>query len=154
MSASKPANPEPTEIDGRYFVEQEAGRRRVRHRLHGAGPGARAHAWRSRRSASRASPRRVCLARGSPRALQAGGQVAANLKHPNIVGHLRARQAAGGIQLPRMEFVDGVGLDRVIAGSGRCRSSARRRSAPRWRTPWATRTRTASSTATSSPRTS
>jgi predicted Ser/Thr protein kinase len=45
-------------------------------------------------------------------------QVSAQLKHPNIVTIYDVGEA-DGISYLAMEFIDGVGLDRVIAGAGR-----------------------------------
>ncbi len=45
-------------------------------------------------------------------------QVSAQLKHPNIVTIYDVGEADGSSYLA-MEFIDGVGLDRVIAGAGR-----------------------------------
>jgi serine/threonine protein kinase len=45
-------------------------------------------------------------------------QVSAQLKHPNIVTIYDIGEA-GGVSYIAMEFIDGVGLDRVIAGDGR-----------------------------------
>jgi serine/threonine-protein kinase len=45
-------------------------------------------------------------------------QVSAQLKHPNIVTIYDVGEA-NGMSYIAMEFIDGVGLDRVIAGAGR-----------------------------------
>ena len=81
-------------------------------------------------------------------------QVSAQLKHPNIVTIYDIGDA-DGVSYLAMEFIDGVGLDRVIATGGQLPAGAggdagragRRRAGLR---PQAT----ASSTATSSPPTS
>jgi serine/threonine-protein kinase len=78
-------------------------------------------------------------------------QVSAQLKHEHR-HHLR-HQRSGQAEPSPMEFIDGVGLDRVITTAGRLPSSARPL-ARRWRTRSTSRTRTTSSTATSSPPTS
>src|ERR1700694_1879946 len=45
-------------------------------------------------------------------------QVSAQLKHPNIVTIYDVGES-GGMSYLAMEFIDGVGLDRVIASAGR-----------------------------------
>ena len=81
-------------------------------------------------------------------------QVSAQLKHPNIVTIYDIGES-DGISYLAMEFIDGVGLDRVIATAGRLPAGAGgARSAPRWPTRSTSRTGTASCTATSSPPTS
>ena len=81
-------------------------------------------------------------------------QVSAQLKHPNIVTIYDIGDA-DGLSYLAMEFIDGIGLDRVIASAGRVpieRAALPR--ARRWRTRSTSRTSNTSSTATSSPRTS
>ena len=113
MASSKPGVPEPTEIAGRYVI-QEAGRGRLRHRLQGQGQDPRPH------GRDQDHP-----PRGPGRGQGAGleemldrfkreAQVSAQLKHPNIVTIYDIGDADGMSYLA-MEFIDGVGLEKVIA---------------------------------------
>jgi serine/threonine-protein kinase len=116
VSASKPAVPEPTRI-GKYEVVQKLGAgafgtvyKAVDQDL------GRPVAIKTIRleglAASQASLEDL-LAR-----FRREAQVAAKLKHPNIVTIYEIGNAEG-LSYISMEFVDGVGLDRVIAKSGR-----------------------------------
>ena len=80
-------------------------------------------------------------------------QVSAQLKHPNIVTIYDIGDSDGMSYLA-MEFIDGVGLEKMILVRAGCPSSGRHPSAPRWRTPSTSPTGTTSCTATSSPPTS
>ena len=117
MSASKPANPEPTEIDGRYDVEKKLG------------AGAFGTVYKARdKELGRLVAIKTIRLEGLAASVSSledllkrfkqEARVAANLKHPNIVGLYDWRSTEGFSYLS-MEFVDGVGLDRVIAGSGK-----------------------------------
>ena len=117
MSASKPAAPEPTEIDGRYFVEKKLG------------AGAFGTVYKAKdKELGRFVAIKTIRLEGLAASVSSlddllkrfkqEARVAANLKHPNIVGLYDWRSTEGFSYLS-MEFVDGVGLDRVIAGSGR-----------------------------------
>ena len=117
MSASKPAVPEPTEIDGRYFVEKKLGAGAFgtvyKAKDKELGRFVAIKTIRLEGLAASVSSLEDLLKRFKQEA-----RVAANLKHPNIVGLYDWRSTEGFSYLS-MEFVDGVGLDRVIAGSGR-----------------------------------
>ena len=117
MSASKPAVPEPTEIDGRYVVEKKLG------------AGAFGTVYKAKdKELGRFVAIKTIRLEGLAASVSSlddllkrfkqEARVAANLKHPNIVGLYDWRSTEGFSYLS-MEFVDGVGLDRVIAGSGR-----------------------------------
>ena len=81
-------------------------------------------------------------------------QVSAQLKHPNIVTIYDIGDA-DGISYLAMEFIDGVGLDRVIANEGRLSDRARGAAGRAGRGRARLRAQaTTSCTATSSPRTS
>ena len=117
MSASKPAVPEPTEIDGRYFVEKKLG------------AGAFGTVYKAKdKELGRFVAIKTIRLEGLAASVSSlddllkrfkqEARVAANLKHPNIVGLYDWRSTEAFSYLS-MEFVDGVGLDRVIAGSGK-----------------------------------
>ena len=117
MSASKPAVPEPTEIDGRYVVEKKLG------------AGAFGTVYKAKdKELGRFVAIKTIRLEGLAASVSSlddllkrfkqEARVAANLKHPNIVGLYDWRSTEGFSYLS-MEFVDGVGLDRVIAGSGK-----------------------------------
>ena len=117
MSASKPAVPEPTEIDGRYQVEKKLG------------AGAFGTVYKARdkelgRLVAIKTIRLEGLAASSAsmddllKRFKQEAKVAANLRHPNIVALWDWKNTEGFAYIS-MEFVDGVGLDRVIAKSGR-----------------------------------
>jgi len=117
VSASKPAVPEPTEIDGRYVVEKKLG------------AGAFGTVYKAKdKELGRFVAIKTIRLEGLAASVSSlddllkrfkqEARVAANLKHPNIVGLYDWRSTEGFSYLS-MEFVDGVGLDRVIAGSGR-----------------------------------
>ena len=117
MSASKPATPEPTEIDGRYFVEKKLG------------AGAFGTVYKAKdKELGRFVAIKTIRLEGLAASVSSlddllkrfkqEARVAANLKHPNIVGLYDWRSTEAFSYLS-MEFVDGVGLDRVIAGSGK-----------------------------------
>ena len=118
MSSTKPATPEPTEIAGRYQVVQKLG------------AGAFGTVYKA--SDTRLRGRMVAIKTIRLEGLAAStsslddllkrfkleADIAANLKHPNIVTIYDVGEADGLTYLA-MEFIDGVGLDRVIAGSGK-----------------------------------
>ena len=117
MSASKPAVPEPTEIDGRYVVEKKLG------------AGAFGTVYKAKdKELGRLVAIKTIRLEGLAASVSSlddllkrfkqEARVAANLKHPNIVGLYDWRSTEAFSYLS-MEFVDGVGLDRVIAGSGK-----------------------------------
>ena len=153
MSQHRAAAPEPTEIAGRYQVVQKLG------------AGAFGTVYKAK---DKILGRMVAIKTIRLEGLAAAGasldelmdrfkreaQVSAQLKHPNIVTIYDIGEA-DGVSYLAMEFIDGVGLDRVIASAGRLpieRAAALAR-AGRGRAglrPQAT----ASSTATSSPPTS
>ena len=87
-----------------------------------------------------------------PHRFKREAQVSAQLKHPNIVTVYDIGNADGTSYLA-MEFIDGVGLDKIIPG-GRLPIERAAASAPRSPTPSTSPTGTASCTATSSPPTS
>ena len=114
MSASKPAVPEPTEIDGRYVVEKKLG----------AGAFGTVYKAKDKELGRLVAIKTIRLeglaashlvARGPPQALQAGGQ---GRGQPQAPQHRRLYdwKSTEGFSYLSMEFVDGVGLDRVIAG--------------------------------------
>jgi serine/threonine-protein kinase len=117
VSASKPAAPEPDEIAGRFQIVQKLGAGafgtvyKARDKVLG-----RMVAIKTIRleglAASQASLQEM-LDRFSREA-----RVAAQLKHPNIVTIYDIGNAEG-LSYISMEFIDGVGLDRVIAQTGR-----------------------------------
>jgi serine/threonine-protein kinase len=117
VSASKPVTPEPTEIDGRYVVEKKLG------------AGAFGTVYKARdKELGRLVAIKTIRLEGLAASVSSlddllkrfkqEARVAANLKHPNIVGLYDWRSTEAFSYLS-MEFVDGVGLDRVIAGSGK-----------------------------------
>ncbi len=117
MSASNPAVPEPTEIDGRYLVEKKLG------------AGAFGTVYKARdkelgRLVAIKTIRLEGLAASTAsldellRRFKQEAKVAANLRHPNIVALWDWKNTEGFAYIS-MEFVDGVGLDRVIAKSGK-----------------------------------
>jgi serine/threonine protein kinase len=117
VSASKPTAPEPTEIDGRYVVEKKLG------------AGAFGTVYKARdkelgRLVAIKTIRLEGLAASTSsladllKRFKQEARVAANLRHPNIVG-LYDWKSTEAFSYLSMEFVDGVGLDRLIAGSGK-----------------------------------
>jgi serine/threonine protein kinase len=117
VSASKPAVPEPTEIDGRYQVEKTLG------------AGAFGTVYKARdkelgRLVAIKTIRLEGLAASTTsmdellRRFKQEATVAARLRHPNIVALWDWRNTEGFAYIS-MEFVEGVGLDRVIAKSGK-----------------------------------
>ena len=81
-------------------------------------------------------------------------QVSAAAQAPEHRHHLRRRRDANGMSYLAMEFIDGVGLERVIASGGALPLERAATWPRRWPTRSTSRTATASSTATSSPPTS
>jgi serine/threonine protein kinase len=117
VSASKPATPDPTEIDGRYTVEKKLG------------AGAFGTVYKAKdkelgRLVAIKTIRLEGLAASTSsledllKRFKQEARVAANLRHPNIVG-LYDWKSTEAFSYLSMEFVDGVGLDRMIAGSGK-----------------------------------
>jgi serine/threonine protein kinase len=117
VSASKPATPDPTEIDGRYTVEKKLG------------AGAFGTVYKAKdkelgRLVAIKTIRLEGLAASTSsledllKRFKQEARVAANLRHPNIVG-LYDWKSTEAFSYLSMEFVDGVGLDRLIAGSGK-----------------------------------
>jgi serine/threonine protein kinase len=117
VSASRPAAPEPTEIAGRYLVEKKLG------------AGAFGTVFKAKdkelgRLVAIKTIRLEGLAASQAsledllKRFKQEAQVAARLKHPNIVMTYDIGTSEG-LSYISMEFVDGVGLDRVIAKSGR-----------------------------------
>jgi len=135
VSASKPATPEPTRI-GQYEIEQKlgAGAFGTVYKALDQDRGRRVAIKTIRLEGLAASQASLedLLARFKREA-----QVAAKVKHPNIVTIYEIGNAEG-VSYISMEFVEGVGLDRVIAKSGRM---SMERAA--WRARW-TRSRRAS----------
>ncbi|HXK08619.1 MAG TPA: serine/threonine-protein kinase [Vicinamibacteria bacterium] len=115
--SSNPAAPEPTEIAGRYQVVQKLGAGamgtvfKARDRVLG-----RMTAIKTIRleglAASQASLEDLL------KRFKQEAEVAAQLKHPNIVT-IYDIGTTEGLSYISMEFVDGVGLDRVIAKAGK-----------------------------------
>ena len=152
MSQSKSAIPEPTEIAGRYQVVQKLG------------AGAFGTVYKAK---DKILGRMLAIKTIRLEGLAAAGagleemldrfkreaQVSAQLKHPNIVTIYDIGEADGMSYLA-MEFIDGVGLERIILARPAAHRAGRVHRRPRWRTPSTSPTRTASSTATSSPPTS
>ena len=117
MSQPKHAAPEPSEIAGRYQVVQKLG------------AGAFGTVYKAR---DKILGRMVAIKTIRLEGLAAAGtsldelmdrfkreaQVSAQLKHPNIVTIYDIGDA-DGLSYLAMEFIDGVGLDRVIANAGR-----------------------------------
>ena len=117
MSASKPAVPEPTRI-GKYEIVAKLGAGAFGTVYKAMDPElGRLVAIKTIRleglAASQASLDDL-LAR-----FRREAQVAAKVKHPNIVTIYEFAGKAEGVSYISMEFVEGVGLDRVIAKSGR-----------------------------------
>jgi serine/threonine protein kinase len=117
VSASNPAAPDPTEIDGRYLVEKKLG------------AGAFGTVYKARdkelgRPVAIKTIRLGGLAASTSslddllKRFKQEATVAAKLRHPNIVALWDWKNTAGFAYIS-MEFVDGVGLDRVIAKSGK-----------------------------------
>ena len=151
MASSKPAVPDPTEIAGRYVIDKKLG------------AGAFGTVYKAK---DKILGRMVAIKTIRLESLAAQGagleemqtrfereaQVSAQIKHPNIVT-IHDLGNADGLSYLAMEFIDGVGLEKIIARAG-CPWSARPAWPPRWPTPWISPTRPASCTATSSPPTS
>jgi serine/threonine protein kinase len=118
VSETNPAaRPDPTEIDGRYVVEKKLG------------AGAMGTVYKARdkelgRLVAIKTIRFEGIAASSAsledllKRFKQEAKVAANLKHPNIV-MLYDWRSTEGLTYLSMEFVDGVGLDRLIASSGK-----------------------------------
>ncbi|HUL77073.1 MAG TPA: serine/threonine-protein kinase, partial [Vicinamibacteria bacterium] len=115
--SSNPAAPEPTEIAGRYQVVQKLG------------AGAMGTVYKARdRVLGRMTAIKTIRLEGLAasqaslddllKRFQQEAEVAAQLKHPNIVT-IYDIGTAEGLSYISMEFVDGVGLDRVIAKAGK-----------------------------------
>ncbi len=117
MSATKPAVPDPTEIAERYVIEKKLGA--------GAfGTVYKARDKKLRRLVAIKTIRLEGLAASSValedllKRFEQEAEVAARVQHPNIVA-LWDIGTWEGLTYISMEFVDGVGLDRVIQGSGK-----------------------------------
>jgi len=117
VSATKPAAPEPSEIAGRYLIEKKLG------------AGAFGTVFKAKdkdlgRMVAIKTIRLEGLAASTAsledllKRFKQEAQVAARLRHPNIV-MLYDIGTWEGLSYISMEFVDGVGLDRVISGSGK-----------------------------------
>jgi serine/threonine protein kinase len=117
VSATKPAAPEPSEIAGRYLIEKKLG------------AGAFGTVYKAKdkelgRMVAIKTIRLEGLAASTAsledllKRFRQEAQVAARLRHPNIV-MLYDIGTSEGLSYISMEFVDGVGLDRVIAKSGK-----------------------------------
>jgi serine/threonine protein kinase len=117
VSASNPAAPEPTHI-GKFEIVQTLGKGAMGTVYKAKDPGLdRDVAIKTIRLESLAASQQSLddlVARFSREA-----RVAAKLKHPNIVTIHEIGSLPGGNSYLVMEFVDGVGLDRVIKGSGK-----------------------------------
>jgi eukaryotic-like serine/threonine-protein kinase len=117
LSADKPAASEPTEIAGRYQIVKKLG------------AGAFGEVFKAK---DRVLGRMVAIKTIRLEGLAAAGasqdemvdrfkreaQVSAQLKHPNIVTIYDVGEADGKYYLA-MEFIDGVGLEKVISSAGR-----------------------------------
>jgi serine/threonine protein kinase len=117
LSADKPAGSEPTEIAGRYQIVKKLG------------AGAFGEVFKAK---DRVLGRMVAIKTIRLEGLAAAGasqeemvdrfkreaQVSAQLKHPNIVTIYDVGEADGKYYLA-MEFIDGVGLEKVISSAGR-----------------------------------
>jgi serine/threonine-protein kinase len=117
MSQPQPGRAEPSEIAGRYQVVQKLG------------AGAFGTVYKAK---DKILGRMVAIKTIRLEGLAAAGtsldqlvdrfkreaQVSAQLKHPNIVTIYDVGEAEGTSYLA-MEFIDGIGLDRAIAGAGR-----------------------------------
>jgi len=153
VSEQRAPGPEPTEIAGRYQVIKKLG------------AGAFGTVYKAK---DRILGRMVAIKTIRLEGLAAAGtsldelvdrfkreaQVSAQLKHPNIVTIYDVGES-NGMSYIAMEFIDGVGLDRVIASAGRLpleRAASLAR--PGGGTPSISPTRATSCTATSSPPTS
>ena len=118
MSASRPAIPDPTEIAERYVVEKKLGAGRLRHRLQGPGQEA-APARRDQDDPAR-GPGRV-----QRRARRPGRSASSRKPRSRPACSTRTSWRSGtsapgrAMSYISMEFVDGVGLDKVIQGSGK-----------------------------------
>ena len=117
MSSAKPATPDPTEIADRYVIEKKLGA--------GAfGTVYKARDKKLRRLVAIKTIRLEGLAASSValedllKRFEQEAEVAARVQHPNIVA-LWDIGTWEGLSYISMEFVDGVGLDRVIQGSGK-----------------------------------
>ena len=117
MSATRPAVPDPTEIAERYVIEKKLGA--------GAfGTVYKARDKKLRRLVAIKTIRLEGLAASSValedllKRFEQEAEVAARVQHPNIVA-LWDIGTWEGLSYISMEFVDGVGLDRVIQGSGK-----------------------------------
>ncbi len=117
MSSSKPAIPDPEEIDGRYLVEKKLG------------AGAFGTVYKAKdKELSRLVAIKTIRLEGLAastasmedllKRFKQEAMVAAKLRHPNIVALWDWRNTEGFAYIS-MEFVDGVGLDRVIAKTGK-----------------------------------
>jgi serine/threonine protein kinase len=117
VSATRPAVPDPTEIAERYVIEKKLGA--------GAfGTVYKARDKKLRRLVAIKTIRLEGLAASSValedllKRFEQEAEVAARVQHPNIVA-LWDIGTWEGLSYISMEFVDGVGLDRVIQGSGK-----------------------------------
>jgi serine/threonine protein kinase len=117
VSSAKPATPEPTEIADRYVIEKKLGA--------GAfGTVYKARDKKLRRLVAIKTIRLEGLAASSValedllKRFEQEAEVAARVQHQNIVA-LWDIGTWEGLSYISMEFVDGVGLDRVIQGSGK-----------------------------------
>ncbi len=117
MSTSNPAAPEPSEIAGRFQVVQKLG----------AGAFGTVYKARDKVLGRMLAIKTIRLEGLAASQASLGelldrfkreAQVAAQLKHPNIVTIYDIGESEGFSYLS-MEFIDGVGLDRVIAEAGR-----------------------------------
>jgi serine/threonine-protein kinase len=117
VSASRPPTPDPDEIDGRYVVERKLG----------AGAFGTVYAARDKELGRRVAIKTIRF-EGLAAAtvslddlLERSGQeakVAAGLRHPGIVALWDWRSTEGFAYLS-MELVEGVPLDRLVAGPGK-----------------------------------
>jgi serine/threonine protein kinase len=117
VSSAKPATPDPTEIADRYVIEKKLGA--------GAfGTVYKARDKKLRRLVAIKTIRLEGLAASSValedllKRFEQEAEVAARVQHQNIVA-LWDIGTWEGLSYISMEFVDGVGLDRVIQGSGK-----------------------------------
>jgi len=118
VSATNPATPpDPTEIAGRYAIEKKLG----------AGAFGTVYKAKDRELGRMVAIKTIRLEGLAASAVsledllkrfKQEAQVAARLRHPNVV-MLYDIATSEGLTYISMEFVDGVGLDRVIKGSGK-----------------------------------